>query len=312
MKRIIRKFGALIITLLLVSFIAFVAFNVIPGDSAVTKLGTNATKEAIEALREELGLNDNLFLRYANWLRNALKGDFGTSIKYNIPVNELIKDRLPVTIWLAILSITMITLFAIPLGLLSVKGKEGLGNGISSFLIHTLMAIPPFFLGILITLLFGIILEWFVPGEFIKPKANFLEFIKYMIYPSLAIAIPQIAMVVKFLRNSVLHELTMDYVRTAKSKGSTSGRVLYRHVLKNAFIPIITFLGMVLADVLAGSIIVEQVFSLPGLGRLLITSIANRDFMVVQGIMLYIVTMVVVINFVVDLIYQRIDPRIRL
>lgn len=312
MKRIVRKFGALIITLLLVSFIAFIAFNVIPGDSATTKLGTNATEEAIEALREELGLNENLFLRYVKWLKNALKGDFGTSMKYNLPVNELIKERLPVTIWLAILSITFITIFSVPLGLLSVRGEKGIASGISSFLIHTLMAIPPFFLGILITLLFGIILKWFVPGGFVSPKEDLLQFIRYMIFPALAIAIPQIAMVVKFLRNSVLFELKMDYVRTAKSKGSTKKRILYKHVLKNAFIPIITFLGMVLADVLAGSIIVEQVFSLPGVGRLLITSISNRDFMVVQGIMLYIVTMVVVINFIVDTIYQRIDPRIRL
>lgn len=312
MNRIIRKLGAFIVTLFLVSIGAFIAFMVIPGDSAIAMLGTDATPEAVEALREELGLNDSLLVRYMRWGKDAIKGDFGTSQQYKISVKTLIGERLPVTIGLAALSIILILVLSIPIGILSVRIHKSHMSGFSSFIMHTCMAIPPFVLGILITLLFGIILKWFTPGKFVSPKENIFSFLRYMIFPALSIAIPQSAMVVKFLKNSILTQLKQDYVRTAKSKGSTNRRILYSHVLKNAFIPVITFLGLVLADVLAGSIIIEQVFAVPGLGRLLIGSISNRDFPVVQGIMLYIVTMVVLINFVVDIIYERIDPRIRL
>lgn len=312
MNRYIKKIVFLLITIFLVSVFTFVAFQIIPGDSASAMLGMNATEEAVEALREELGLNKNIVVRYGNWVVNALRGDFGTSLQYNMPVKALIANRLPVTIWLAVLSILLIILTSIPLGILSARKEGGVGEGIILSWIHTTMAIPPFFLGILITLVFGIILKWFVPGGYVSPSSNFSEFLRFMIFPALSVAIPQIAMVVKFLRGSLLKEMQLDYVRTARSKGSTNTRILYRHVLINAFIPIITFLGMVLADVLAGSIIIEQVFGLPGLGRLLITSISNRDFMVVQGIILYVVTTVVCINFVVDILYRRIDPRIRL
>lgn len=311
MHRIVRRLGALIITLILISLTSFAAFHVIPGDSAISALGTEATEEAIWELREELGLNDTLPVRYLKWINGAVRGDFGTSLQYKLPVGTLIKERLPVTLWLGVLSILLILIFSIPIGILSVRKHEGpIGGGVSLF-IHIFMAIPPFFLGILITLFFGLILKWFTPGKYVSPKENFVSFLTYMIFPALSIAIPQIAMVVKFLRNSIITQLKQDYVRTAKSKGSSEGRILYRHVLKNALIPVITFLGLVLADVLAGSFIIEQVFSLPGIGRLLIGSISNRDFLVVQGILLYVVTAVVLINFIVDMIYEKIDPRIQ-
>lgn len=312
MNRYIKKIMFLLITIFLVSVFTFVAFQIIPGDSARAILGMNATEEAVEVLREELGLNKNIVVRYGNWARNAIRGDFGTSLQYSMPVKTLIANRLPVTIWLAVLSIFLIIITSIPLGVLSARKVGGVGEGIILSGIHTAMAIPPFFLGILITLVFGIILKLFVPGGYVNPSENFTGFLRFMIFPALSIAIPQIAMLVKFLRGSLLRELQLDYVRTARSKGSTNTRILYMHVLKNAFIPVLTFLGMVLAEVLAGSIIIEQVFGLPGLGRLLIASISNRDFMVVQGIILYIVTTVVCINFVVDILYRRIDPRIRL
>ncbi|WMJ85966.1 ABC transporter permease [Anaerocolumna sp. MB42-C2] len=312
MKYIIRKFTALILTLLLVSFFTFIAFQVIPGDSAVASLGTSATKEAIEALREEMGLNKNIVVRYVSWLGNALKGDFGTSLQFNMPVSNLIKDRMPVTIWLAVLSIVFILILSIPLGIESAKKEGGLPDRIITLLTHTAMAIPPFFLGIIITLLFGLVLKWYTPGKYVGFKENFGQFIRYLIYPAIAIAIPKIAMVVKFLRSSLIRQLKMDYVRTARSKGNQENVILYRHVLKNAFIPVITFIAMVIADVLAGSIIIEQVFGLPGLGRMLVTAISNRDFPVVQAIVLYIAAVVIIINFMVDVLYQWIDPRVDL
>ncbi|QHQ59861.1 ABC transporter permease subunit [Anaerocolumna sedimenticola] len=311
MKYIIQKFTALILTLLLVSFFTFIAFQVIPGDSAVASLGTSATKEAIEALREELGLNKNIFVRYVSWLGNALQGDFGTSSQFGMPVSNLIKDRMPVTLWLAVLSIIFILILSIPLGIESAKKEGGLSDRLITLLTHTAMAIPPFFLGIIITLLFGLVLKWFTPGKYVGFKENFGQFIGYLIYPAIAIAIPKIAMVVKFLRSSLIRQLKMDYVRTARSKGNQENVILYRHVLKNAFIPVITFIAMVIADVLAGSIIIEQVFGLPGMGRMLVTAISNRDFSVVQAIVLYIAAVVILINFIVDILYQRIDPRVR-
>lgn len=310
MKYGIKKMAVLFLTLLFVSFITFMAFGVIPGDSVISSLGTQATPEAIKALRDELGLNENVFLRYIHWLINTLKGDFGTSLSYKLPVTSLIMERMPVTLTLATVSMVLILVISIPLGAFTGRRKGGVIDNVITFILHLTMAIPPFFLGIILTLVFGLILKWFVPGSYISYKENLGGFLKYMIFPAIAMALPKIAMVVKFLRSSIIRQLQMDYVRTAKSKGNTDRDIMYRHVLKNAFLPVITFIGMVFADVLAGSIIIEQVFSLPGLGRLLVSAISNRDYPVVQIIILYIASVVIVLNFIVDILYRMIDPRV--
>ena len=173
------------------------------------------------------------------------------------------------------------------------------------------MAIPAFFLGIILTYIFGIALKWFQVGKFVSLDEDPAGCIKYLIFPALAIALPKLAMVVKFLRNSVLGEMKKDYVRTAYSKGNDKNKVLYRHILKNALIPVITFTAMIIAEIMAGSIIVEQVFSVPGIGRLLVSSISNRDYPVVQAMVVYITAIVIIINFIVDMLYQLADPRVR-
>jgi peptide/nickel transport system permease protein/oligopeptide transport system permease protein len=312
MKYLYKKIGTLIITLLTVSFLTFLVFQIIPGDSVLSSLGTDATKEAVEGMREELGLNDPLLVRYGNWLSGIVKGDFGISTKYQQPVTTIIKDRLPVTVWLAVLSLIIILLLSIPIGILSARKRGTLIDKGILLLTQVNMAIPPFFLGILLTLIFGVILNWFTPGKYISYADNFVKFLGFLVFPAITIAIPKIAMVIRFLRSSMVRQLDEDYVRTAYSKGNKEGSVLYFHVLKNAFIPVITFMGMIIADVLAGSIIVEQVFSIPGLGRFLVVSISNRDFPVVQAIVMYIAFVVIVINFMIDIIYQYIDPRIRI
>lgn len=312
MKFFVKKIMTLLLTLFLVSFLTFFAFQIVSGDSATAMLGTSATPEAIEALREEMGLNDPILLQYVRWGTGVLQGDFGVSTQYQIEVEELLTERLPITLWLAALSIVMILCISLPLGIFIANSKGKFIDGVITFFLHVSMAIPPFFLGILITLLFGFVLKWFTPGGFVAPEEDFIEFIIYLIFPALAIAIPKIAMVIKFLKNSIVRELRLDYVKTAKSKGNQNTRILYIHVLKNAMIPVITFLAMVMIDVLAGSIIIEQVFGIPGIGRLLVTAISNRDFPVVQIIILYIATMVVFINFLVDLLYQWMDPRVKL
>lgn len=311
-KFYIRRFVTLIITLFFVTLLTFIAFSVIPGDGALSKLSIEADYEAVEALRESLGLNQSIPLRYINYIKGVFMGDLGKSIQYGIPVKTLIGERLPITVWLAVLSMVMIITLSIPLGILSSIKKDGAGDKIITFSTQIFMSIPAFFLGIIITIIFGISLKWFVPGAYIPMGKSISGFFKYMIYPAIAVAVPKIAMTVKFLRSSILRELKSDYVRTARSKGGSRLRVLFKHVLKNAMIPVITFLGMVAADVLAGSIVIEQVFNLPGIGRLLIAAISNRDYPVVQAIILYIAAVVVVINFCVDITYKRLDPRVRL
>lgn len=298
--------------LFLVSFITFIAFSVIPGDSVTTALGTEATEEAIEAMRESLGYNDSLFVRYGRWIGLAVRGDYGTSAQYHVAVGTLIRDKLPVTVWLAVVSLLMIAMVGVPLGVWIAKAQNKKLQHVIEFITQAFMSIPPFFLGMILTLVFGILLKWFTPGNYISYKENVGAFLKYLIFPALAMAIPKISMVAKFTSSSIRREMGLDYVRTAYSKGNSRNQVFLRHILKNSMMPVITFMGMIVADVLAGSIIVEQVFNLPGLGRLLVTSIGNRDLFVVQAIILYIITVVILVNFLVDVAYQMLDPRVRL
>lgn len=312
MKYMIKKLTTLIITLLLVSVVTFVAFSVIPGDAAVAKLGSEATPERVEALREEMGLNGTLPERYVRWLKGAVHGDFGTSYQYSgISVSELLSQRLPVTMLLAVMSLILILIISIPLGILAARNEGTWVDVFVNLFTQVTMAVPAFFLGMVITYVCGIILKFFRPGDFVMPKDDLIGCIYYLIFPAIAIAIPKIAMVVKFLRNSVLSEVKKDYVRTAYSKGNGTKKVLYKHVLQNALIPVITFFAMICAEVLAGSIVVEQVFGVTGMGRLLVSAITNRDFPVVQAVVLYVTALVIIINFIVDILYQLVDPRVR-
>ena len=310
MKRILKKFLIMIVTLIAVSFLVFLALSIIPGDAATNMLGTQATPEKIEALREELGLNDPFFVQYFRWLFGCLQGDFGESYSYHISVASLIMDKLPITITLTIFSFLIIFVISIPLGVFIAKHTGGVVDRILSVLNQIVMSIPPFFSGILITLVFGLMLGLFTPGGFVSYKTDVAGFFAYLIFPSIAIAIPKISMTVKLLKESILEEYKKEYVRTAYSRGNSTTQVLYKHVLKNAIIPVITFLGMTLADIVAGSIVVEQVFGIPGIGRILLTSISNRDYPVVQAIIIILAVIILVINFIVDIIYHRVDPRI--
>ncbi len=312
MKFLIKRVITLLFTMFLVSVFSFVAFQIIPGDSAALKLGMDADQAAIDALREAMGLNRSVFARFFDWFLSAIKGDFGTSSQYSMSVAQLLSKRMEVTAWLAVLSIAMILVFSLILGLLASKKENGWIDRLITILSQTFMSIPPFFMGIILVLIFGITLRWFKTGSCPDPAEDFSGFLKFLIYPAIAIAIPKIAMTAKFLRSSLLREQNLDYVRTAKSKGSSSERILIHHILKNALLPVITFMGMVIGDVFAGSIIVEQVFNLPGIGKTLVVAISNRDFAVVQTVVLYIAMLVIVINFIVDVLYQWIDPRIKL
>ena len=312
MKYIIKKIFTMLVTLVVVSFCVFLAFNVIPGDPALKKLGTEATPELVEQLREQMGLNDPLLVRYFRWFSAFLHGDFGTSYNYSKPVAGLVLSKLPITVTLGLLSFLIMVVVSIPLGILTAKYENRVLDRIIIVANQIIMAIPPFFSGIIITLIFGLILKWFTPGGFVSYTENFGKFIRYLIFPSIAIALPKIAMAVKLLRGSVIDEAGKDYARTAYSRGNNTNGVLYRHVLKNAMIPVITFFGMALADMVAGSIVIEQVFGIPGISRILLTSISSRDYPVVEAIIMGIATIVIVINLLVDIIYRIVDPRIEM
>lgn len=322
MKYLGKKVITLIMTLFLVSVAAFLAFQIIPGDVVRSILGTEATPEREEQLREELGLNDPPIIRYCHWAGGVLKGDLGVSYRYSknmnqmMPVSELIGDKLPVTLWLAALSLALIVLVSIPLGVFWAKCANYPGtvshvmDVCLGVITQVTMAVPSFFLGILVTFLFGILLKFFAPGGYVDYRENFAGFLGYLLFPAISIALPKIAMTARFLRNSMLTELGADYVRTANSKGCSRRRILYGHALRNAMMPVVTFLGMIVAEVVAGSIVVEQVFGLPGIGRLLISSISSRDFPVVEILILYITFVVIFVYFIVDILYRVIDPRV--
>ena len=311
MKYILKKTGTLIITLLIVSFLTFLAFDVIPGDAARSKLGTEATAEQVEALQEEMGLNDPVPVQYARWLCGLVTGDLGESYSYSMPVWELLRDKLPITAALTVMSFLLILVLSVPLGIYTAQREGTWADRILMVLDQVAMSVPGFFWGILITLVFGLILKWFTPGAYVPVSESFGGFLGYLIAPSVAIALPRCAMGVKMLRSSVLAQLEKDYVRTAYARGNGRRRVMYRHVLKNALLPVLTFWGMTIADIVANSIIIEQVFTIPGMGSLLITSISNRDYPVALGIIVLIAFFVIVVNFIVDILYGRIDPRIR-
>ncbi len=312
MRYILKKTGVLIITLLLISLLAFLAFQIVPGDPTTMILGLDATPERAASLRVELGLDRNVFVRYFDWLTSALRGDWGDSYSYGIPVLETIRGKVAVTAALSLLSWLITIVVSIPMGITLARYQSGKLDRFFVGMNQVFMSIPPFFIGILFTYVFGLVLEWFMPGYFVGFETSFWGSVGYLMFPALAIAIPKAAMVTKLLRSSIIGQMDMDYVRTAYSRGNSRWDVIRGHVLRNAILPVITFLAMTLADIVAGSIIVEQVFALPGLGRLLVTSIGNRDFPVVQCIVVMISFVVVFMNYLADIITQYIDPRVRL
>lgn len=292
----VRKGIAIVIAILALTFVTFLLFQVLPGDSAIVKLGTNQTPEALAALREEMGLNDPVLVRYGRWLAGVFVGDFGRSVQYNRPVSDLLWQFLPNTLLLAALSIVLIIVIAFPFGLLYGRFPGSAVDRGGAMLNQTLMAVPAFFLGMLISVVLGLWMQLFIPMRFVPYSDGLGPCISYLIFPALAIAIPKAAMTIRFLRSSILTERSKDYVRTARSKGLTEGTVLMRHILPNALPGVRTFIGVIISEIIAGSIVVEQVFNVDGLGRLLVQSISNRDYNVVQAIVLYIGIVVLLVN----------------
>ena len=312
MTYVFKKTGVLIATLLLVSLLAFLAFQIIPADPVTMMLGTDYTPERAEALRHQLGLDRGVLVRYWDWLSGFVRGDMGVSYSYAVEVREVLRGKIAVTAALSLLSWFLVTAVSIPLGLALARYKGRKLEQITVSLNQILMSVPSFFLGILITWLFGLVLRLFIPGRFVPFSESVPGCLGYLFFPALAISVPKTAKTAKLLRSAILGEMKQDYVLTAYSHGNSRWMVISRHVLRNALLPVVTYLAMSLADIVASSIIVEQVFVVPGLGRLLIASISNRDYPVALCIVVMIAFVVVVMNYLADLLTQAIDPRVRL
>ncbi len=311
MKYAARRVVAGLTTMLLVSLLAFVAFDLISGDPAEIMLGTQATPESLAALRAQLGLDRPLPVRYLDWLGGFFRGELGISYQYKQPVWELIVPKVGVTLCLSLLSFLLVLAVSLPLGLLT-AGRTGRGEGLRTALNQLCMAAPPFFTGILLSWGFGVALKWFAVGSFPDMGQNMWGALRYLFFAALALAIPRAAMTVRMLRSTVAEELGKDYVRTAAARGNSRTQLLCRHVLKNALPPVVAFLAQTVAELAAGAVVVEQVFAIPGLGRLLVASISNRDHPVVLAIVVILAFWVVLSGVIADLIQQRIDPRLRL
>lgn len=312
MRQLLKKLAALIITLFIVSLLAFLAFQIIPEDPVTHLLGTEATPEAAAELRAQLGLDRPVLVRYFSWLAGVLRGDFGESYSYHMPVADMLSDKLPLTALLTGLSFLFTLLLSIPLGVLAGSVRSRFLDNLFAALDQMVMSVPPFFIGMLVCWLFGLVLRLFTPGAYVSYQDSWSGCIAYLIFPALSIALPRVAMTVKLLRGAIRHEMGQDYIRTSRSRGAGRAWLLFRHALPNALIPVITFMAVSLAEIMTASIVIEQVFTVPGVGRLLLASISNGDFPVVQAIVLILAAWIVLINFAADLLNGLADPRVRL
>ena len=301
---------SLIIGLFVASFVIFAVIEVIPGDPAAFMLGVNARPDTLAALRAEMGLDQPLPLRYFDWITGLLRGDFGQSWTYKTPVAELIADRIWVSLPLAIYASILSTLIVLPAGIYAASRRGGPGDLSIMGATQLGVAIPNFWFAMILVLIFAIKLRWFGAGGFAGWDQPF-QAIKSLTLPAVALALPQAAILARVMRSSLLDMLGEDFIRTARAKGLSRRQALWRHAVRNALIPVLTIIGLQFSFLLAGGIIIEQVFFLPGLGRLIFQSISARDLIVVESVVMLLVFLVIVVNFAVDLAYAAVDPRLR-
>jgi peptide/nickel transport system permease protein len=307
----LKRTVVLLLTLILVSIVIFAVLMVIPGDPAQIILGIHATPETLQTLRRQLGLDRPVIVQYLSYMKHLAMGDLGRSISYDIPIRSLIFSRLQVTVPLAILSMVFAILISIPMGIYSSLHRNRAGDyGIMMFS-QIGLAVPAFWAGILLILLFAVTLHWFPAGGFQPWLGDPWKALKSLLLPALSLGLVRAAVLTRMTRSSMLEVLGEDYIRTARSKGLPKRIVAYKHAFRNAIIPVVTIIGLQAGDLMAGAIIIENVFHLPGVGRLVFEAIGQRDLLVVQGVVLFIATVIVFINFMTDVAYGYLDPRIR-
>lgn len=310
-KIIFKKLISLFLTLFFVSLIIFFVFQVLPGNPAEIILGTEADEAQVLALEKELGLDKPILVRYGNWIKDILKLNMGTSLKYQVPVKDLFLRKLPVTLYLTFFSLFLSLIIAIPLSIQITAKSDKWYSSIITAITQLGISIPSFWLAFLLIYLFAVKLGWFNTLSYNAMSGNFFEKLYKFFLPSLAIAIPNIATIIRYMQSAILDEINKDYVRTARMKGLLLKDILYKHVLRNALIPVITIIGISITSSIGGSLVVENVFSLPGIGSLIVQSISSRDFPLIQSVVLAVAFMVIFINLLVDIIYKIVDPRIR-
>ncbi|PIV74157.1 MAG: peptide ABC transporter [Rhodobacteraceae bacterium CG17_big_fil_post_rev_8_21_14_2_50_65_11] len=310
LRYILGRLLSLGLSLIVASLVIFTVIEVIPGDPAAFMLGLNADEATVAALRADLGLDGSKAARYVGWISGMVQGDFGTSYTYRVPVAELVSDRLWISIPLAVLSLILSTVLAFPIGILSAANRgRGLDYGIMGGT-QLGIAIPNFWFGMLLVLVFAVTLQWFSAGGF--PGWNTpLAALKSLVLPSIALALPQAAILARVMRSALIETLAQDYMRTARAKGLSRRQALLRHALRNALIPVLTIIGLQFSFLLAGAIIIENVFFLPGLGRLIFQGITQRDLVVVESVTMLLVFAVILVTFLVDIAYAIADPRLR-
>ncbi len=307
-----RRFLTFLITVSGASVIIFLLLEVLPGDPALTMLGVDAPDSAIEALRLELGLDRPAPIRYADWIAGLFRGEMGLSYVYKVPVTELIGQRLAVTLPLAIGAMVVATLAALSLGIFAATNHNRVGDyGVMGFS-QLGLAIPDFWFGILLIILFAVILRWLPSGGFPGWEEGIWRGVRSLMLPVFTLSLSLTAIMTRVTRSSILEVAREDFVRTARAKGLSRRAALWGHVLRNALVPVLTIGGVLVSAVVTGTLVIENVFALPGVGKLIFDAISNRDLMVVKNVVLLFAAIVVVVNFVVDILYALVDPRIRI
>jgi peptide/nickel transport system permease protein len=309
-RYVFGRLTSLIISLIVASIVIFAVIEVIPGDPAAFMLGVNARPDTIAALRAEMGLDQPVVVRYFEWVTGMLQGDFGRSWTYKTPVADLISDRIWVSLPLAIYALFLSTIIAFPAGIYAASRRGGTGDITIMGATQLGVAIPNFWFAMILVLIFAINLRWFSAGGF-PGWDNPWQAIKSLTLPAIALALPQAAILARVMRSSLLDMLGEDFIRTARAKGLSRRQALWRHAVRNALIPVLTSIGLQFSFLLAGGIIIEQVFFLPGLGRLIFQSISARDLIVVESVVMLLVFVVILVNFAVDMAYAAVDPRLR-
>lgn len=310
-RYILGRLTSLCLTLLVASLVIFAVIEVIPGDPAAYMLGVNAQPDTVAALRAELGLDRSLPVRYLAWVTGMVQGDFGQSYTYRVPVAHLVYDRIWVSLPLAGYALLLSTLIAFPAGIYAASRRGGAGDLGIMGATQLGVAIPNFWFAMILVLIFAIKLRWFSAGGFPGWDKGFWIGFKALTLPAVALALPQAAILARVMRSSLLDILDEDFIRTARAKGLSRRQALWRHALRNALIPVLTIIGLQFSFLLAGGIIIEQVFFLPGLGRLIFQAISARDLIVVESVVMLLVFLVIMVNFAVDLAYAAVDPRLR-
>ena len=308
---LLRRLLGFLATLVGASVIVFVVLEILPGNAAEIMMGPDASPEAVAALSQRLGLDRPPLERYADWIGGLLSGQMGDSYAYDSPISELIIERLQLTLPLAVMAMSLTVVLALTAGIYAASRHNRLGDVGMMSASQLGIAIPEFWFAILLVLLFSVHLQWFAAGGFPGWAEGWWPPIKALILPATALAVVQAAILARITRSAILDVLREDFVRTARAKGLSRRATLWRHVLRNALIPVVTLVGLRFAGMLAGTIVVESVFSLPGLGRLIFQSISNRDVVVVRDCVMLLAAMVIAINLIVDVLYAVIDPRVK-